>query len=240
MKPLASGMPSMPTPTPNERGQQRQARGEQRPERDREHEDGDDHAERLADRRLGLDRRGGPAVLDLRRRAAGGCRDRVGLRGGHVGLHDRELQVRVSDPAVLGDGAGLERVGRRRDGGHAGEALDGLLDRRLVDRLALGRGEHDAAGRAVGVGLRHVALDQLDRRLGLRARDLELVRERALERPGQPAERRRGRSATPPSTSRRRRTEKYPSRCSSRAMFRRSRMRRLRCVAEQGYIVMQK
>ena len=51
MKPVASVMPSRPMPTPIDRGQQRQAGGEQRAEGDREHERRDGEAEDLADRR---------------------------------------------------------------------------------------------------------------------------------------------------------------------------------------------
>ena len=83
-------------------------------------------------------------------------------------LRDRELQVGVGDPPVLGHGAGLERVGRRGHVLDAAEALHGLLDRRLVELLALRGGEHDAARGAVGVGLRHRVARSARSRAGTR------------------------------------------------------------------------
>src|SRR4051794_24523288 len=67
-----------------------------------------------SDRRLGLDGGGRPAVLDLEpavRDGAGRGLDGVGLRRGHIGLRDREPQVRIRDAPVLGHRAGLERIG---------------------------------------------------------------------------------------------------------------------------------
>ena len=124
----------------------------------------------------------------VRRRAGRGL-DGVGLGRADVGLLDRELQVRVRDASVFGDGSGLERIRGRRDIGDAGKLLDGLRDRGLafpgVQRLTARGGEDDPAGRGVRVGVRNGALDELDGLLRLGARDLEFVRERPLERSGQ-------------------------------------------------------
>ena len=68
-----------------------------------------------------------------------------------------------------------------------------LLDRRLalgvVERLALGRGEHDVQDGALLGG--ELGLDQVGRALRVRARDLELVAQLAAERGDEGDQRRR-------------------------------------------------
>ncbi len=131
------------------------------------------------------DRRGGAAVLDLRRRVRRGGAAAIAsvCVARDVRLGERELQVGVGDPAVLGD----DRRGRGGDVRHGRELLDRGAPwrlRRAWRRARTPRGRWRRRRWPAGRPARSARSPRCDSVPG----HLELVRERALERDREAAE----------------------------------------------------
>ena len=184
--PDSAVMPPMPTPTPISAVSSGSPAASSEPERDRQHGVADHHAHALGAGVRGLLDH---AAAELHLEAGGarrlrGVRERVArllveLLGGHGVDH-------VGEPDAPVGGQGLRLIGSETavtsaaPAARSSVARDGRPVLGIGQRLAFGRGEHDARGGAAGA--REALLQQVLGLLGLRARHGELVRRLALER----------------------------------------------------------
>ena len=175
----------------DERGDERQAHGDDRAEGEQQDDDGDGQPDELGRCRLGhfVGRHDAAAELDLEARGLDRLDfgDELLVGGLGDGLRvDLVLDGDEGDGAVVGDGAGRDRVGGSQHLGEGAEVGADLGQLVGVERRSVNGGDDHADGVA-GLG-GEALLEEVDRLLGLGAGDGELGGRLAAGRLGDDAE----------------------------------------------------